>query len=167
MEGKPINIENIKQSAKDFAEKAEQSAKSGYEKIQQNTPAVTNLAARIILCFFGVVGLLTFIPLLIAAIPASVALIFILITTAIELKPLFIVGTSLITLLGFIVISAGISISVAMIRAKFSRSTRTELAVLAAFAAILLVAATATSAIWYSEVGHGYALDVIRSLHIP
>ncbi len=164
MKGEPINIETIKASAQDFAEKAKTTGRAASEKVQKVAPAAGNLAFRIILGFFGAIGLITFIPCLVALIPVTVIGFLNIATVNIAVKPLFIASAILLAVLLFTVMSIGITVSTALLTAKLGRATRTGLIVSIVFAIMLTIATSITGGLWYEKVGRDEAINTAHSL---
>jgi len=162
MKGEPVNLETIKESAKDFADKTEKVAKQASAKIHDNGPQITNAAVRVILGFFGVIGFLIFIPSLIALIPATILTIITITGAAITLKPLFIVTVVLGFVFAFTIISTGLTISSALINAKFTGATAVGILTSAIVAISVAIAASVTGSIWVREVGYDEARETMK-----
>ena len=160
MKGEPINIETIKEAAEDVADKAEKIAKKAGDKAKSSAP----IAVRIILGFFGVIGLLTFIPIIVALIPITVVAIFKITAATIVMKPLFVATAILIAILLFTITSIGITVSTALLTARLDRSARAGLITSIIFAIALTVAASVTSSIWVAEVGRDGIKDTVEEL---
>ena len=175
MKGEPINLETIKESTRATAEKVEKSAKTAAakvektaratsEKLKESAPAVTNLAARVVMGFFGVIGFLTFIPMLIALIPATVLSVFHISSADIPEKPLFILTAIFIAVLLYTIVAIGITLSAALVTARFRKSTGAGLIVNFLIAISMLTGASITSGLWYREVGREAAIDTLRDV---
>ena len=164
MKGKPIKTEDAKKAVKNAAEKIEKGAKATEEKISQAAPAAGNLALRIVLGFFGVIGLLIFIPILMALIPTTILGIFHVAAAEIASKPLFVVTIILLAILTFLLVLMGIVVSVALICAKLGRSTKVGLVVSVALAIVLMMAAALTGGIWTREAGRDGVVDTAKAL---
>ena len=160
MKGEPINLETIKEAAEDVADRATRAAKKGSEKVKSSAPT----ALRIVLGFFGVIGLLTFIPLLIALIPSTIIATFSITATAIASKPLFVATAILVTILLFTIASIGITLSTALITAKLSKTAQAGLITSIIFALALTVASSITGSIWLAEVGRDGAINTADQL---
>ncbi|MCL2085437.1 PspC domain-containing protein [Candidatus Saccharibacteria bacterium] len=166
MKGKPANLENIVENiakkSENIAEKIDSSARSTSKKIKQSMPNSGTSALRIALIIFGVIGLLAFIPSLIALIPITILSIFYITSATIVLKPLFVVTSVLVAILLFTIVAAGITISVSLISGKFSKSTSTGLIASLIFAVCLGVAAITTGTIWSSQAGRNGVENTVR-----
>jgi len=164
MKGEPINLETIKESAKDLAGKAEKTARATGEKIKEAAPATKNLAARIILGFFGVIGLLSFVPCLIALIPATIFAIIHIFTAGIPFQPLFIIFILSSIALAFTVISIGLHLSIALLTARFKPSTKAGLITCFVLIIIFTASASIAGSVWYHQVGHDGVVDAANTL---
>ena len=164
MKGEPINIESIKETTKDFAEKTEKGAKIVGEKVKKHAPTAGSTALRIILGIFGVLGLLTFIPCLIALIPATVWSVFAITAAAIPAKGLFVATAIIVAVLLFTIVSMGVSLSIALIRAKFTKATGAGVIASLIFMLMLTIAASVTGGIWYDQVGNDGVRDTVDTL---
>jgi phage shock protein PspC (stress-responsive transcriptional regulator) len=160
MKGEPINIETIKEAAENVADKATKAAKKNGEKIKSSAP----LALRIILVFFGILGLLTFIPMIVALIPITIIAVFSITAATITLKPLFVATAILVAILLFTIASIGITISTALITAKLDRSARTGLIASLIFVLALTIASSITGGIWAAEVGRDGIINTAETL---
>jgi phage shock protein PspC (stress-responsive transcriptional regulator) len=164
MKGEPVNVENIKNVAKDFAGKAEKGARSAGEKMKKHTPAAGNTALRIVLGFFGVIGLMVFVPILVLLIPATAVLAFSVAGAGIEAKPLFVATMILLAIMVFTVVLIEITLSVALIKAKIGNSVKMGLVSSTVFVIALAVAASVTGGIWCGEVGRDGVRDTMVKL---
>ncbi|MFV0485259.1 MAG: PspC domain-containing protein [Candidatus Saccharimonadales bacterium] len=164
MKGEPINIESIKETTKDFAEKTEKGAKVVGDKVKKHAPTAGNVALRIFLGFFGVIGLLTFIPCLIALIPATVWSVFAISAASIPAKGLFVATAIIIAVIAFTVISMGISLSTALLRAKLTKTAGVGLVTSLIFMLMLTIAGSVTGGIWYDQVGLDGVRDTVDTL---
>ncbi|MCL1839434.1 PspC domain-containing protein [Candidatus Saccharibacteria bacterium] len=160
MKGEPINIETIKEAAEDVADKTTRTVKKGTDKVKSSAP----LALRIILGFFGVIGLITFIPFLVALIPVTIISIFTITAATITLKPLFVATAILVAILLFTIASIGITVSTALISAKLSKPAQAGLITSIIFAIALTVASSITGSIWLAQVGRDGAIDTANQL---
>jgi len=164
MKGEPVNIETIKESAKDFADKAGNAVNQASAKLRENGPQVTNVALRIIMGFFGLVGLVALIPCLVALIPVTILTIIYLVGVTIVMKPLFVVTVALGFVLVFTILSLGISICSALITARFGRGTLAGFLTSVVVAIAVITAACVTGSIWMYEVGRDGARDTMQGL---
>jgi len=152
MKGEPINIETIKEAAGDVTT----------DKVAHKSS--TPLTLRVILGFFGALGLLTFIPMLIALIPLTIISTFAIAAAAITAKPLFVATAVLVAILLFTIASIGITISTALLTAKLSKSATAGLVASIIFALALTVASSITGSIWVAEVGRDGVKDTVYEL---
>ncbi|MDR3298348.1 MAG: PspC domain-containing protein [Candidatus Nomurabacteria bacterium] len=164
MKGEPINLESIKDTAKDFAEKTEKGARVAGKKVKKTAPKAGNMFGRILLGFFGVIGLLTFIPTLIAIIPATVLAVFAITAAEIPAKGLFVATAILVAIIVLTIVSMGITLSIALIRAKMTKSAGVGLVSSIILTLALGFAASVTGGIWYGEVGRDGIRDTVESI---
>lgn len=164
MKGEPINLETIKATAHDSAERVSKAAQVAGEKIHKTAPDTANVALRVILAIFGVIGLLIFIPCLIILIPGTIMAIFNIAAASIAVKPLFIATAILIGILAFTIVSIGLTVSGALLSGKFGKSTGISIIASFFFAIALTIAASITGGIWYTNVGHDEAGQAIRAV---
>lgn len=182
MKGEPINLGSIRETAKDFAEKAERAGRVAEEKVEkagrvagdkirhagervrEAAPGTRNLAVRIILGFFGVLGLLVFVPCLVALIPVTVWAIFVITAAAIPAKGLFVATMILIAVLLFAVISMGITMSGVLLRAKMGKGVGAGLVTSMILVLCVTIAAAVTGGIWYDQVGKDGVADTVNEI---
>ena len=160
MKGQPINIETLKETAEDIADKTGKTAQKAADKVKSSAPT----ALRVVLGFFGVIGLLIFIPCLIAIIPITILGIMRIATATIIAKPLFIATAILTAVLLFTLFSAGITASTALIAARLNKSARISLVLSMVFVFFLSIASSVTGGIWYSYAGNDGAIDAANQL---
>ena len=162
MKGEPVNIETIKESAKDFADKTEKVAKQASAKLNEKSPQITNAAVRLVLGFFGVIGFLILIPCLIALIPTTILAILGITAAAITLKPLFIVTVVLGFVVAFTIVCTGLSVSSALLAARFTGGTAIGILTSIIVAIAAAIAMSITGSIWLHEVGPDEARETIK-----
>jgi phage shock protein PspC (stress-responsive transcriptional regulator)/uncharacterized membrane protein len=166
MKGEPINIETIKEATENVTNKATNAAKRSGDMVKSSAPT----GLRILLGFFGIMGFLIFIPMLIAFIPLAIISSFSIAAATIAMKPLFVATAILICTLLFTIVSIGITISTALVAAKLSKSAAAGLAASTVLAIVLVIASSITGGIWAAEVGkdgvRNTVNELIRDAHI-
>jgi phage shock protein PspC (stress-responsive transcriptional regulator) len=156
MKGEPVNLESIKTAAKNLESKTKTAAHAAKSNLKP--------IARGVLMFFGIIGLLAFIPTLIAFIPLTIVTAFHLFAAAIASKPLFTTTVILSLSAVFIFIIAGLTTSFALITAKFTKTAKSGLLASLLVSFLLIFAAATTAAVWYHQVGRQKAAETVENL---
>ena len=129
-----------------------------------STTSAAPLVLRIVLACFGIIGLLTFIPMLVTLIPITVIAVFRIAAATIVYKPIFVAAAILLAILLFTIASIGITLSTALLTAKLNRAARTGLITSIIFALALTTATSVTGSIWIAKVSHDDIKDTVNQL---
>lgn len=171
MRGEPVNIDSIKESAKNFGAKAEKAGKnvaSKTEKVAQEiatkTTTISNALGRALMVFCGIIGLCVVFSLLIALIVASNAIIGSLAVMDIVAKPVIITAASLGAGFGLVVIILFSFIVVGLLTGKFSKGYRVGIITTFIISLILLAGAIGTASSWYTLGGTDSARQLVEEV---
>ena len=172
MQGKPVNIDSIKQSAKEFSEKAKETGKTTSEKAKKSSKVVAEkiehtakravdktasagfVLGRIFSVFFGIIGLIVSLSLIMSLAPATVLVVRTFIDFSIPLLPLAIVTatTGGFAFLFFIIF--GITLSISMITGAINNGRKKiGLTSLIIVAVVFFTAAIVLGTVWASING--------------
>lgn len=171
MRGEPVNIDSIKESAKDFGRKAEKAGKNAASKVSsaarevsQNSAGAINTFVRIIMIFFGIIGLFVIFGMVMGTIVAGNTIIYSVVTMDIAAKPLLIVAVSLA--LAFIVslIALGSTIVFALLAGHFKKGYKNSLLVSLIFSILLFAGACGTTTAWITINGREGVESVVNQV---
>lgn len=130
-----------------------QEAETVTPKPNDKSKSTANLLLRIILMTFGIIGFITFIPLLIALIPITILSIIAIASATIAEAPFFVTTAILVGVFLFTIVGIGLHVSTALVTARLGRTSAISLISGIVTAIILITAATTTGALWIHRAG--------------
>jgi Putative stress-responsive transcriptional regulator len=157
MRGEPVNIGSLKESAKEFGDKAKEAGKNIDAKanrvakeVRVKTSGLASIIGRITAVFFGAVGLITIFGMIVGTILAGNEIIYAVVSADITAKPLLIVAVSL-TIAFLVALTIFIAvISVALLTNTYKKGFKLGLIISLILSMVLLAGASGTMVAWYS-----------------
>lgn len=170
MRGEPVNLDSIKNSAKDFGARASKVGEEVFERaeyhgkqIGRKTRRAGLTIARVLGAFAGTIGLIVTASLTFALVIVSNQIFFSLVGSDVTNLPLLIVSVSFFVALAALIVVIGVIISIGLLVGRFGRGTRIALTITTILATLVMIAAAATAGSWYSIAGHG-GVDHLRGV---
>ncbi|MCL1877044.1 PspC domain-containing protein [Candidatus Saccharibacteria bacterium] len=154
MRGESVDIESIKEQVKNAGERVIETGKETAERVKKSFQSQreshrVNPIVHGIMAFFGIILLIGFVPTLIAFTVAMAGVIVMIFSVSIVMKPLFVASIILVLSFVFMLLFSFISLSVSMVRAKWSRGLWANVVIMF----MLLMAAATCGGIWLSRAG--------------
>lgn len=172
MHGQPVNIDSIKESVKNFGEKAEAAGKNVSnqaskvaKEVSAKAPSISNALGRAIMIITGLIGICIIIPFTIALVAGSNYLLYSVANMDVVAKSLLIVTISLAIAAAIMLIALGCAIILGLLIGNFSKALKTSIATFFILSIALVIAAAGTGSAWFSISGNQNTREVIKQIH--